>query len=133
MTIGQRIREKRHEKKLTLKELAETTGLSLTYLSDVERDRTRPSVKTLMRIAEKLEVTTTDLIHGVEDLGDLTAEGLPAGLRDLLRDPEWEPHLDEDWVRTLLRVDYRGRRPQTKEDWLEVFLSLRRILRDRRR
>ena len=133
MTIGQRIREKRHEQRLTLKELAERTGLSLTYLSDVERDRTRPSMKTLMRIVEKLGMTTTDLMHGVEGLGELSDESLPAGLRDLSEDQEWKPHLDEEWVRTLMRVDYRGKRPQTKEDWLHIFLTLRGILGERRK
>jgi transcriptional regulator with XRE-family HTH domain len=132
MTIGQRIRERRHEQGLTLKELAERTGLSLTYLSDVERDRTRPSMKTLVRISEKLGSTATDLMRSVEGLGELTEASLPAGLKDLINDPDWAPHVDEEWVRTLMRVDYRGKRPQTKQDWIHLFLTLQSVLDEHR-
>ena len=128
MTIGQQIREKRREKTFTLKDLAEATGLSVTYLSDVERDRTTPSLKTLARVAEGLKLSTTDLIHGVDWLGEITEESLPPGLRELKDDEVWGAQLDEEWIRMLLRVNYRGKRPQTKEDWLEVFLPLRRII-----
>jgi transcriptional regulator with XRE-family HTH domain len=133
MTIGQRLREKRREKKLTLKQLAETTELSLTYLSDIERDRARPSMKTLARVAQGLEVSVTDLMRGVDEWGEATDQALPEGLKDLLDDEEWGPQLDEDWLRTLSRVDYRGQRPATKQEWLELYLSLRRLIGDRRR
>lgn len=129
MTIGQRIRERRKEQGLTLKQLAEKTDLTVTYLSDVERDRTRPSLKTLGRVAEGLGIGTTDLMAGADDLGDKTDEALPVGLREAREDETWGKHIDDDWVRTLQRLDYRGRRPQSKEDWLEVFINLRRVLK----
>jgi len=128
MTIGQRIREMRRQREKTLKELAEATDLSLTYLSDVERDRTQPSLKTLQRIAQGLSITTTDLMSGVEGLGDITDDSLPQGLRDLKADKEWEEMLTDDWIKTLQRVDYRGRRPETKHDWLKLFLTLHGII-----
>lgn len=133
MTIGQRIRELRRERDLTLRELSEATDLSLPFLSDLERDRTPPSLKTLRRVAAALRVTVNDLMHGVEEMGSVTTAALPAGLRDLKEDPTWGPQLDEEWLRTLLRVDHRGRRPASKEDWLELYLSLRRILGSSRR
>jgi len=130
MTVGQRIREIRREREMTLKDVAEATGLSLTYLSDVERGRTTPSLKTLARVAEGLAITTTDLMNGVDWLGEVTPDALPPGLRDLKDDPYWGGQLDEEWIRTLLRVDYRGKRPQSKQDWLEVYLPLRRVIGD---
>jgi Predicted transcriptional regulators len=128
MTIGQRLREKRREKNMTLKQLAEATGLTVTYLSDVERDRTQPSLKTLGRVAEGFGVSTTDLMVGVDLLGGETDEALPPGLRELRDDPAWRDQLNDDWIRTLVRLDYRGKRPQTKQDWRDVFLSLRRVI-----
>jgi transcriptional regulator with XRE-family HTH domain len=128
MTIGQRLREKRREKTMTLKQLADAAGLTVTYLSDVERDRTKPSLKTLGRVAEGLGITTTDLIAGVDLLGAETDEALPPGLRELRDDPAWRDQLNDDWIRTLVRLDYRGKRPQTKQDWRDVFLSLRRVI-----
>lgn len=128
MTIGQRLREIRREKGLTLKQLADSSGLTLTYLSDVERDQTRPSLKALLRIASALEVSMADLLSGVEEFGTATDEALPAGLRELKDDPTMADQLDDDWLQTLQRLNYRGKRPQTKEEWREIFMYLRRIL-----
>lgn len=128
MTIGQRIREKRREKKMTLKHIADASDLSVTYLSDVERGTTQPSLKTLGRVAEALSLTVTDLMDGVDALGGLSDDSLPAGLRELKHDPEYGAMLNDDWMRTLVKVNYRGKRPQSKREWLEVFLSLRRII-----
>jgi XRE family transcriptional regulator, regulator of sulfur utilization len=128
MTIGQRIRENRRAKVMTLKQLADVTGLTVTYLSDVERDRTQPSLKTLGRVAQGLEITTTDLMSGVDALGDKTEDAIPMGLRELRDDEYWGGQLNDDWVKTLLKLDYRGKRPQTKQDWVELFISLRRVL-----
>lgn len=128
MTIGQRMREKRREKELTLKQLADLTGLSITYLSDVERERTQPSLKTLGVAAQGLGLSTTDLMAGVDALGEATEQALPTGLRELRDDPAWKDQLTEDWQKTLVKLDYRGKRPQTKQEWRDVFISLRHVL-----
>lgn len=54
--IGARIRAMRTEQKLTLAELAERCSLSTSYLSQVERDKTTPSLPTLTAIAGALNV-----------------------------------------------------------------------------
>lgn len=43
--IGRRIRELRKEERLTLKELSERMGISVTYLSEVERGEARANEK----------------------------------------------------------------------------------------
>lgn len=133
MTVGERIRELRREKDLTLKQLAQASDLSLTYLSDVERGRTTPSLKMIGKIADAFKISTNDLLCGVDELGPVTEEALPQGLRELLADPEWGERIDEEWQRTLLRVDYRGRRPETKGEWLKLYFDLQSLLGDKRR
>jgi len=130
MTVGQRVREIRKQRGLTLKEVAEATGLSLTYLSDVERERTQPSLKTLQRIAGGLNVTTTDLMRGVANLGEETEEALPPGLREFIEDPYWKGQVNSEWIETLMRVDYRGKRPETMEGWRQLFLTLQGIIKE---
>jgi DNA-binding NtrC family response regulator len=49
--IGERIREARKEKSLTLAQLAERTGLSVGFLSQIELGKNSASVETLYRIA----------------------------------------------------------------------------------
>ncbi len=54
MKIGYRIKDLRNRQRVTLKELAEKTGLTTSFLSQLERDLTSPSVSSLEKIAEAL-------------------------------------------------------------------------------
>ncbi|GFN37225.1 helix-turn-helix domain-containing protein [Tepidimicrobium xylanilyticum] len=54
MSIGAKIREIRQKEKLTLNELAEETGLTASYISQVERGLIEPSISSLRRIAAAL-------------------------------------------------------------------------------
>jgi len=51
-TLGAALRMQREETGLKLKEVSEKTGLSISYLSDIERGRTIPTVATLAKIVE---------------------------------------------------------------------------------
>ena len=48
--LGMQLRLMRHTKHRTLRETAESTGLSISYLSDLERGRRLPSIAALKRI-----------------------------------------------------------------------------------
>lgn len=52
--IGEKIRESRKSKSLTLAQLAERTGLSVGFLSQIELGKNSASVETLYRIARAL-------------------------------------------------------------------------------
>ena len=54
--IGDKIRELREKRKLTQIELAKLAGISNTYLSDIERGRVNPSLKTLDKLARALGI-----------------------------------------------------------------------------
>lgn len=54
--IHKKIRDLRLEKKLTLKELSEETGLSLSFLSQIERGASSLSITSLKKIADALQV-----------------------------------------------------------------------------
>lgn len=54
MDIGSKIRQERTKRNIKQYELAEKSGISNTYLSDIENGRTTPSIKTLKRIAAAL-------------------------------------------------------------------------------
>ena len=57
-----------------------------------------------------------------------TEGALPKGLSDLIADPTLGPQITPDWVRTLSRIELRGKRPRDKQDWYEIYLHLKRIL-----
>jgi transcriptional regulator with XRE-family HTH domain len=54
--IGKRLKEKRKELSLSLRELASRTGLTASFISQVERDLTSPSITSLRKIAQALGV-----------------------------------------------------------------------------
>lgn len=54
--IFEGIRRLRKEKRITLKKMAEETGISINYLSQIERGKTNPSIGILKRITNLLKV-----------------------------------------------------------------------------
>lgn len=65
-SIGDNIRKYRKSGQRTQKDLGEAIGISNTYLSDIERGRTNPSIKTLKRIAKALDISYIDLLKDTE-------------------------------------------------------------------
>lgn len=134
MKLGERIRELRRQEEETLVELGDGTGLSVSYLSDLERGRTSPSLQTLQTLAAHFDLTVTDLLAGVDFAGDKTPLSLPPGLHELTEDDALLEtvggKLDDDWISLLARIDLRGRRPASKSEWLELYLSLKRLLEE---
>jgi len=128
MILGDRIRELRNNKKETLRNASESTGLSVSYLSDIERGRTNPSLQTLETLASHFGITINDMLLGVDFAGDQTENAYPPGLLELFNDKELGKEIDEDWKNLLVKIDLRGKRPQTKIQWMELYLSLKRIL-----
>lgn len=54
--LGERIRKKRQERGLSLSQLALRTDLTASFLSQVERDLAEPSITSLRKIADALNV-----------------------------------------------------------------------------
>ena len=55
-SIGERIKTLRTRQGMTLAELSEKANLSISYLSQIERDKTSPSLTTLETIAKSLNI-----------------------------------------------------------------------------
>ncbi|OQA11595.1 MAG: Response regulator MprA [bacterium ADurb.Bin363] len=59
--IGKKIRETRKSKRMTLVQLARMTDLSKSLISQIENAKVSPSVSTLDKISESLDIKLTDL------------------------------------------------------------------------
>lgn len=128
MTLAERLRELRNQHAKRLKDVADAAGISVPYLSDLERGRTNPSMETLQALARAYQMSLQDLIGPVDFGGPSSTGWLPPGLAELAADPVLGPQLGPDWVASLSRIELRGKRPRTKEDWYEIFLHLRRVI-----
>lgn len=64
MSLGQRLKARRVELDLTLRELADKVGTDFTYLSKIENDKTDhpPSEDLLRRLGKHLDIDSDELI-----------------------------------------------------------------------
>ncbi len=77
MTFGQKVRELRQAKQLTLRDLAAKVGVGFTYLSKIENHKLEdghgPSEKLIHKLATELDASETELL--------LLAEKVPEPIR----------------------------------------------------
>lgn len=61
-TLGPKVRALRKSQRKTLSEVSEATGLSISALSKIENDQVSPTFTNLMRLAEGLGISLSDLV-----------------------------------------------------------------------
>ncbi|HVJ50519.1 cupin domain-containing protein [Desulfitobacterium sp.] len=66
MEIGNILKQLRERKGLTLRELGEKAGLSASFIGQVEREETSPSIRSLKNLTDALEVNLIDLFSGID-------------------------------------------------------------------
>lgn len=86
LNIGPRLRAARESLQLSLRALAERTGFSASFLSQVELGQTSPSLSSLQRISAALDVELVDLLRDAS--APRTAPVLRRNERQLIRS-EW--------------------------------------------
>ncbi len=99
--LGEYIREQRKDAELSLRKLADLTGVSNPYLSQIERGLRKPSAEILQQIAKALEVSaeTMYIQAGLLD-ADLDAAKPPSTVDVIKADRS----LTRDQQRTLIHI-----------------------------
>lgn len=67
IAIGREIRAHRRQKKMTVAELAQLTGISIGMVSKIENGNTSPSLSTLQTLSNALGVTLTSFFRRFEE------------------------------------------------------------------
>lgn len=80
----------RAKARLTLKGLADQTGLSVSYLSDIENRRATPTIETIGKIATALDMTLVQFFGGAE----LSLSEREIGLLDAFRNRDFASVLE---------------------------------------
>ena len=65
-TFGNRLYELRKSHGLTMKQLASWADMHLSHISDIENERSYPSLVTCQRIARAFDISLSELFEGVE-------------------------------------------------------------------
>jgi transcriptional regulator with XRE-family HTH domain len=63
--LGEAVRQRRQYLELSREELAEKAGCEVSWLHDLEIGALNPNVDVLVRIAEAMDTSTSDLLSGI--------------------------------------------------------------------
>lgn len=93
MEVGRRVRAARIERNMTLAALAEASGLTKGFLSQVERGLSNPSLESLGRISSALGLSLSSLLGGNEPvtMRPTAFDDAPRILRNVEDSPDGEP------------------------------------------
>lgn len=80
--IGDRLKQARMDKKLTQEDLAEKLGVSVPYISRIERGSTAINLKRLAEVCSMLEVSEGEILSGASSE---SASYLNTAFSDLLK------------------------------------------------
>jgi transcriptional regulator with XRE-family HTH domain len=133
MSLAKRLQEARKEAGLTLEQLAAASGVSKTYLWELENDEggvKKPSAEVLLRIAVPLNTTIADLLNQPVvrvRRANVSVSNSLLEFRDFMQQIG-EP-LTEDEFADLATMRFRGGQPKSRDDWHDLYRTLRRTTR----
>lgn len=126
--LGQNIRYLRQGKNLSLADLAAKSGVSKTYISDLENGLGgRPNVQYLYKIAIALETTIDALINlslkpsQRKAIPTVSKEPLPPGLEEFSKRARLKPQQ----IEMLARLNFRGNRPKNADAWQLIYDTIK--------
>ena len=135
-TVGQRVKYIRTEKGLTLEALADLSGLSKSFLWEVEQDRSGISGRRLLQVADALNASVEYLLRGGTTPKEYEPPSIevPRSLSELAE----EEGLTYRQTMTLLEIEHsivarRGggsRGTKGKEDWRSLYLAVKPFLEE---
>jgi transcriptional regulator with XRE-family HTH domain len=123
--LGRQIKKLRGDAGLSLSALAEHADVSKSYLWKLERGEAdvRPSGQTLYKIARALGTSMSEL------LGRAVLVEEPRTIPRTLRRFAEKERLGKRDVQMLAGINFRGRQPQTVEDWEFIWRAIQKSVR----
>jgi transcriptional regulator with XRE-family HTH domain len=126
MYLGTELRRIRKRRNETLAEVSKETGISVSFLSGIERGQTNPSLDTLNRLVDYYQLPANLLLAASGMNGLQNSANLP-GYSDFVS--QMGDKLSENVKNLLVQVHYNARKPaKTKEDWMRYYYLLEPIV-----
>lgn len=125
VSIGEKLKQIRDEQYRSARSVAKKAGISPQYLARIERGESNPTIDVLRRLADVLGVNLS--IFSVIGNNNKKPVSLINFIEEYLT---FFPELaDPDIQQLLNQICLRGRYPENSEDWLLIFLNIRRALK----
>ena len=114
MKIGEKIREARKSKNYVLKDVSRITKFSMSYLSDIENDRSTPPLATLEILCKALDISLYDVLPREDEMHVQENDPDTAELHLLTRNfKDWDKR-DKDELLSYLRAKNSARKEKDK-------------------
>jgi transcriptional regulator with XRE-family HTH domain len=133
MGLGENIKRVRLQKQWTQPALAERANISKGYIYMLESgEMSNPSLEMLFKIANALGTTIADLVGEAHIAVTSSQPEIPDSLVRFVKQRRraGEP-LTEDDILNLARTEFRGKRPNSVEDWAYVYQFFKRTFGER--
>jgi len=124
MSVGERIKLLRQKKKMTLRELSEKVGISISFLSDIENNRSNPSLERLKEIAKALDTSVSYLLGEDNPEPKTPADEITEAVSD---DPELLEFWKELREREDLKLLFKQAKKLTPKDIKQVIRIIKAI------
>jgi transcriptional regulator with XRE-family HTH domain len=119
--LGTRVRQLREKKGWSLTEMAVQAGISRSYLAQIERGESLPTQSKIVQLADALGALPSEL------LGEKTNQAvIPESLQEFAQ----SAGLGSAEVQMLARIEYRGKRPGTVEEWKLLYTIIKTMLEE---
>ena len=114
MKIGEKIREARKSKNYVLKDVSRITKFSMSYLSDIENDRSTPPIATLEILCKALDISLYDVFPREDEMHLNENDPDTVELHLLTRNfKDWDKR-DKDELLSYLRAKNSARKEKDK-------------------
>lgn len=132
-SLGERIRDSREHRRWTLDKLADATGLSKSFLSEVENNKRAPSAENVLKISNALGVSLDYLLKG--EAGKQEHERQPIKIPPELSRAAEEEHWNYSDILTLLDVhnsvvarrSNKALRSPTQDEWKRLYEMIKKV------
>lgn len=124
-TLGERLRRLRTVRSLSLDELAAKAGVTKAYLWRLETSSgVNPSIDIVNKLAKGLGVMASNLLGEDPPLTPSEELEIPAALYEAQN----RYAIPKEDVQDLARVRFRGGQPMSPDDWMGLYLQLKRTV-----
>jgi len=128
MDLGKKIKALRSAKDWSTNRLADESGVSRAYVWQLETGgKVEPSFSIIEKLARALGVCVSEFCE--EDQDSPTEAELPAGLREFVQAKKKEHGITKADIGVMRNTHFRGKQPDSPEDWELLFLFLRKWVR----
>jgi transcriptional regulator with XRE-family HTH domain len=116
--LGHNVRFRRTGKGWSITQLAEKSGVSKAYISDLENGVAgKPNIQYVYAIAVALGVTLDELLEDAKPTAKPRVRKEPLDLPPGLAELQQKLNLSDAEVEDLAQINFRGSRPKDMEGW----------------